>query len=473
MKTVLHLTSIVLTPILLFISLHCFSQGGSELIFQNPVLESGTALRQGAIYRFSNVKTGVDAVMRLKRFSRSDIHMATIDNSVFGWTKAFQPEFGLPGNVAPNQNWFIDFEVTFMRTGTNIRQALDTVDFTALDVDGDGVSISEYVTYDRPSSIVYATTTALTTSPAGLLGSLATCAEDNVTSAIITCSVCSGSGVVGVDEHDQCGGSGKLHQTCLHAYEGGTGTNIIGPVTNFTNIDTSATLVMSVYRYLNRDRINFRYGARSGALSSSAGIRLNSMWFRRFNVNPQFALAADQFEFKAHLNNNQSLLKWQVATELNVYRFVIEKSTDGRNFSDIGIVFTSNSNSKTYEYTDKLNSSAKQLLYYRVRAEYQNGTMKYSNIGLIKLGNSDGAFLKLITYPNPVVNELRVTIPQHWQNKRVVYELFNANGQFAFVKEVSAGSQTELIQINTLPSGLYVIRAKCNGEIIQNKLVKN
>lgn len=39
--------------------------------------------------------------------------MSTIDNSVLGWMKAFQPEFGLPGLVAPNQNWYIDFEMTF------------------------------------------------------------------------------------------------------------------------------------------------------------------------------------------------------------------------------------------------------------------------------------------------------------------------------------------------------------------------
>lgn len=32
-----------------------------ELVFRNPVLKSGTANQQGAIYRFSDITTGVDA----------------------------------------------------------------------------------------------------------------------------------------------------------------------------------------------------------------------------------------------------------------------------------------------------------------------------------------------------------------------------------------------------------------------------
>ncbi len=469
MKTVLQFIFVF------FVCLSSISQSAPELIFENPVLVSGIALKQGALYRFDNVKTGVDATIRLKKFSRSDISMSTVDNTVFGWQKAFQPEFGLPGNVAPNQNWFIDFEVTFYKAGTSIKEKLDTVDFTALDVDGDGVSISEYVTYDKPNSIVFATSTALTTSPAGLIGSLATCAEDDVTSAIIICTTCGGSGVVGVDEDPVCDGTGKLHASCMHSYQGGTGTNMQGPVTNFTNIDTSATLVMSVYRYLNRDKINFRYGARSGALSSAAGIRLNSMWFRRFNVNILNILASNVFEFKATLNNNQSQLKWNIMSEVNMYRYVVEKSKDGSNFYDIGsiIVENNNSNKKNYDYSDQIITSTKQLLYYRVRSEYQNGKIEYSNICIIKVGNQAETKLKLITYPNPVVNELRITIPEQWQNKKVVYEFFNSNGQCSGKKEINFSNQTEQINVNIFSTGVYFVRVRCNGETAQEKFIKN
>src|SRR3978361_109787 len=70
-----------------------------ELVFKNPVLVSGTALKEGAVYRFPNVATGIDATITLAKFSSPAIVMNTIDNTANGWDKAFQPEFGIPGQV--------------------------------------------------------------------------------------------------------------------------------------------------------------------------------------------------------------------------------------------------------------------------------------------------------------------------------------------------------------------------------------
>ncbi|MGB3006160.1 MAG: hypothetical protein WBC06_06610, partial [Chitinophagaceae bacterium] len=217
----------------LIISLTTYCQSGPELVFANPVLVSGTNLKQGAIYRFSNVTTGVDATIKLKKFSRNDIVMATVDNAVLGWNKAFQPEFGLSGLVSPNQHWYIDFEITFLKAGTNQKQKLDTVDFTALDVDGDGNSINEYVTYDKPQSITYSTVTSLTNSPVGLIGQISACGEDGISSPLVYCTNCGGDGMNGNDVCQNCDGSGKLHGQCQHAYQGGTGSIVNGPVNNF------------------------------------------------------------------------------------------------------------------------------------------------------------------------------------------------------------------------------------------------
>ena len=133
-----------------------------ELVFRNPTLVQGQANKQGAIYRFTNVTTGIDAEMKLVKFSRPDIVMQNVDLSSMGWDKAFQPQFGLPGNVAPFQNWYIDFEVTFYKAGTNQKQKMAKVDMTALDVDGDGLSIAEYATFEAPSNIIYSTVNYLT-----------------------------------------------------------------------------------------------------------------------------------------------------------------------------------------------------------------------------------------------------------------------------------------------------------------------
>ena len=459
-----------------FISLAVFCQSGPELVFTNPVLVSGTALKQGAVYRFSNVTTGVDATVKLKKFSRNDIVMPTVDNSVLGWNKALQPEFGLPGVVAPFQNWYVDFEMTFYKAGTNSKQKMDTIDFTALDVDGDGNSINEYVTFDRPHSITYSTLSYLTSNPVGLIGQLAQCGEDEISSVLIACSNCGGTGLNGTDIDNNCGGSGLLHSECQHAYEAGTGNIVNGPVSNFPSIDTSATQVMAVYRYLNRDNIKFRYGARSGALSSNgSGIRLNSIWFREFSLAPFSTLPVNLTAFSASLNNNKVDLTWSTASEINVSHFVVEKSTDGINYKDAGVVFAygTATGKADYKLSDNISNDQAKIIYYRLRSVDIDGKGQLSATRIIRRNSQEENKITILTYPNPVSNELRITVPANWQNKKAVYEVFNSNGQIAKRTETSNSSQTETINVTNLAPGFYIVRVSCEGQIAQQKIVKH
>jgi Secretion system C-terminal sorting domain len=459
----------------LFIGLTAFSQSGPELIFTNPVLINGTDNHQGAVYRFSNVTTGVDATIKLKKFSRNDIVMATVDNAVLGWDKAFQPEFGLPGVVAPFQHWYIDFEITFYRAGTNTKQRMDTVDFTALDVDGDGHSINEYVTYDKPHSITFSTLSSLISNPVGALGQITECDEDGISSPLIPCVLCGGTGMINGDEHSQCEGSGKLHSLCLHAYEGGSGSSVNGPVSNFAAIDTSATQVMALYRYLNRDNIKFRYGAKSGALSSNgSGIRLNSMWFREFSLAPLSTLPVKMYSFTANLNSSKVDLKWVTASEINVSHFIIEKSTDGINFNEAGVMFAYGNavDKTTYTHSDNVNTNQAGVIYYRIRSVDNDGKTELSETRIIRISKQAEKIVSITTYPNPVSNEVRVTIPANWQNKKLVYEIYNASGRIAKRIETANSNQTEIINVSTFAPGFYIVRVNYAGETAQQKIIK-
>ena len=392
-----------------FISLAVFAQSGPELVFTNPVLVSGTDLREGAVYRFSDITTGVDATVKLKKFSRNDIVMPTVDNAALGWNKAFQPEFGIPGVVAPFQHWYVDFELTFYVAGTNTKQKMDTIDFTALDVDGDGNSISEYITFDRPHSITYSTLSYLTSNPVGLIGQLAECGADEISSILVACHNCNGTGLIGTEIDNNCDGSGLLHSECQHAYEGGIGNTVNGPVSNFTSIDTSATQVMALYRYLNRDNIKFRYGARSGALSSNgSGIRLNSIWFREFSLAPFTTLPVKLTAFNAVLNNSSKRvdLTWSTSSEINVSHFVVEKSTDGTNYKDAGVVFAYGSATEKADYTlaDNIANDQAKIIYYRLRSVDIDGKGQLSATRFIRRNNQEENNITILTYPGQPKN---------------------------------------------------------------------
>jgi hypothetical protein len=458
------------------VTLKSFSQNGNELVFTNPILVSGTENKQGAVYRFSGVSTGVDAEIKLRKFSRPDIEMASIDNSTFGWDKALQPQFGLPGLVAANQNWYIDFELTFFNAGTNVRRTMDTVNLTALDVDGDGHAISEYVTYDKPSSIQYSTVSSLTNSTSATIGQTFECDEDHQSSTLTSCGICGGDGVVGLNTScNSCEGSGMLFSHCGHAFTAAVGNTVLGPVNNFTNIDTAATQVMATYQFFNKNIIKFRYGAKTnGNTSNGAGVRLNSTWFRKFSLSPIVTLPVKMTSFTASLQGNKAQLNWITAEEVNVSHFVVERSFDGFNFSEAGIVFAiGNSSIDTkYKLDDNLSATQSSIIYYRIRTVDNDGKTELSDTRIIKISKGAQQVLAISTYPNPVQTELRITLPTKWQNKPVVLELFNVNGQLVSKKATNTASQTEVVNLSLLQSGFYTVKAYCEGEMATQKIVK-
>lgn len=465
----------------LLIGLSAFCQSGPELTFVNPVLKSGTANKQNAVYRYSNVKPGVDAEIKLKKFSRNDIVMATVDNSVLGWNKAFQPEFGLPGLVAPNQSWYIDFELTFYNAGTNSKHKIDTIDLTSLDVDGDGNSISEYVTYDSPNSIGYSTLNFLTSTPVGVLGQIHECGEDHLLSILISCVSCGGDGLTNSGSGngnicEACDGSGKRFLLCGHAYEGGTGSTVLGPINNFVNIDTAATQVMTTYQYLNKDRIKFRYGAKSSTNSSNgSGIRLNSTWFRKFSLAPITLLPLKMISFTAMLANKKVQLKWATATEVNVSHFVVEKSINGVDFNDAGLVFAygNGTDKADYNLDDNVSDIQSGVVYYRLRSVDNDGKTQLSETRVIRISKAEVNNISILTYPNPVSTDLRITIPANWQNKKLVYEVVTLNGQVVKRMESANSSQTETLNVTSLAPGMYMVRVSCEGQTAQQKIVKH
>jgi hypothetical protein len=192
------------------------------------------------------------------------------------------------------------------------------------------------------------------------------------------------------------------------------------------------------------------------------------------NVVAAGTLPVKLTSFTATLNNNKADLKWNTATEINTSHFVIEKSINGTQYSDAGLVFaTGGMDAKaSYLFSDNVNTAQEGVIYYRLRSVDVDGKSQYSDIRTIRIGKQTSNSISILTFPNPVVNELQITIPNKWQNKKVTYEIFNSNGQVAQKSQTASGSQTETIRVSNLSSGLYIVRVSCDGEIAQQKIIK-
>ncbi|HUR09756.1 MAG TPA: T9SS type A sorting domain-containing protein [Flavitalea sp.] len=417
------------TAIALLLFLSSNAQG---LVFNNYVLESGTAGNNNCVYRFKLVSAGVDALVKIKQRSAPNIIVEDIDVSDFGWDKAFQPRIGPSGGlVSGNTNWWMDFEISFVKSTTTDPMSVSSFDVTALDVDGDGYYIREYVEMYKADAYL-----------------------------VETVSLLSITNLNGEEDDDDDKGNGK-------------GKRFVGPMTNFLNIDTLGTQVMATTKYKNKNKVTVRIGAtKTGAAQSDAAYRYNSIWFKTFNYTAARFLPIKLTAFTAQLENKKVLLQWSTSTEKDASHFVIERSTDGVVFSDAALLFTegNSSQARSYRYADAVNSIA-PVLYYRLRLVDLDGKYTFSSTRVIHTRQTDVG--KVLIYPNPIINDVRITIPNDWQKSKITYQLTRADGQVMSEWTALNASQTEVSDLSKLASGIYLIKVTNGKDAITQKIVKS
>ena len=220
----------------------------------------------------------------------------------------------------------------------------------------------------------------------------------------------------------------------------------------------------------------FHVSTINGSLSSVPGLNSINDNFGGCLKAPAIILPVKLMSFSAMLINNTNKvdLNWVTAAEINASHFVIERSTDGNTFSDAGMVFAfgNTREQKNYQYSDNISSLNTAIIYYRLRQVDIDGKFEYSTTRIIRIGKQTENNITILTYPNPVTTELRVTVPNNWQGKKITYTLVNANGQVAKKSENNNGGQTETVNVSTLAPGLYIMKATCGNETAQQKIVK-
>jgi hypothetical protein len=78
-------------------------------------------------------------------------------------------------------------------------------------------------------------------------------------------------------------------------------------------------------------------------------------------------------EWKAEPAENKVILQWKTSQEINVQKFVIEKSSDNRNYMDIGEI-AARGPGYQYQFEDNRIGRVNSLFYYRLRIVNNDGT---------------------------------------------------------------------------------------------------
>jgi len=185
-----------------------------------------------------------------------------------------------------------------------------------------------------------------------------------------------------------------------------------------------------------------------------------------------YVLPVKLISFNAILKDAKVALAWTTEWEEKSSHFEIEKSIDGRNYSSIATVFSAgNSADRTnYNYNDALSGNV-SVIYYRLKMVDVDKKYTYSGVEIIRIAQETASF-KLNTYPNPAGNELRITIPSTWRDKKVRFELYDANGKLTGYMEKNNAGQTETIAMKEMSAGFYVLRATMGGEAARQSVIK-
>jgi hypothetical protein len=148
---------------------------------------------------------------------------------------------------------------------------------------------------------------------------------------------------------------------------------------------------------------------------------------------------------------------WNVAAELSIKKYEVERSGDGNSFSKMGEVAAKGNNSnESYTWTD--NSILAGTNYYRIRAIQADGKYFYSKVVEVKAG---AAKQEIRVFPNPIVNsEINLQLIELDKGQYTLL-LHNSQGQqvLSRIIDYRGGTSNENIPTDgKLPGGTYYLQ---------------
>jgi hypothetical protein len=158
-------------------------------------------------------------------------------------------------------------------------------------------------------------------------------------------------------------------------------------------------------------------------------------------------------------------LAWETASEQNNEGFFVERSHDGRAWTELGFVAGKGTTNEAQQYAffDEMPLSPHVggckggcVNYYRLRQLDFDGKVAYSEVVSVKL-SMDRRQPELIVYPNPVSlgGQLTLVLPEDAEVKMPA-QLFDTAGRL--LRSIEAVGGANLLDVSSLEAGMYYLR---------------
>ncbi|HTE13122.1 MAG TPA: T9SS type A sorting domain-containing protein [Chitinophagaceae bacterium] len=180
-----------------------------------------------------------------------------------------------------------------------------------------------------------------------------------------------------------------------------------------------------------------------------------------FTTGANASLPVSISVFKAAISDNNVTLNWTSLQEINTQSFVIEKSTNGSNWQQIGSLPAAGFSgvATKYQFVD---GAAATINYYRLKTVDLDGKFNYSNTLVIRSKNTA---VNVSVFPNPAVNSVNITISHSLAQQGLTINLLNHNGQLMTRRQIADGSNTNTLSLDlsNYKTGTYTLDILFSG----------
>ncbi|UAY51599.1 autotransporter-associated beta strand repeat-containing protein [Ferruginibacter albus] len=197
---------------------------------------------------------------------------------------------------------------------------------------------------------------------------------------------------------------------------------------------------------LSSDTTYYNFTITSDSLSSNP----NRFRIVFSSALPGNALPVTFTSVAAHKVNNSIEVNWKTSQEINIIKYEIEHSDDGKSFTSIGQINATNLQS--YSWLDE--KIVSQSNYYRIKSIDATGKTSYSETVKVDIEQASS----ISVFPNPVTDKSIHLYMNNQPQGLYTICLFDMSGRLVFQNKISVSNHQSLYKLSitkTMTTGLY------------------
>lgn len=206
-------------------------------------------------------------------------------------------------------------------------------------------------------------------------------------------------------------------------------------------------------------------------INASCGCAAPDRFYLVFTQADPGPLPVTFLSVSAAQNNSGVLVNWKVAGERGISKYLVQRSSDGLHFDNVGTVAATGEtdNDKSYSWTDGLQNGTR---YYRILSVEVGGVTKFSAI--VKAYNGRLAKASMVVSPNPVQGStLNLQLTNSGKGRHDI-ELRNTDGRVVLSTNRQHSGESDVFQL-PIPAGVsrgtYILSVTGPDQVKRTQLV--